>query len=140
MNAVPAMRQYGLGFLSGTTWDPNTGQFGILPEIFGTLYTSFLALILGTAFGVAAAVFLSEGFLGLAVFQLLKLFKVEFHPLLRKLPDQLEGLLKNLIELLAAIPSVVYGLWGLFVVIPLIRPVCNWLHLSWAGSPCSAPP
>jgi phosphate transport system permease protein len=135
MNAVPAMRQYGLGFLTGTTWDPNTGQFGILPEIFGTLYTSFLALILGTAFGVAAAVFLSEGFLALAVFGLLKLFKVEFHPLLRKLPDQAEGLLKNLIELLAAIPSVVYGLWGLFVVIPLIRPVCNWLHLKLGWIP-----
>ncbi len=63
MNAVPAMKQYGLGFLTGTTWDPNTGQFGILPQIWGTLYTSFLALIIGTAFGVAAAIFLSEGFL-----------------------------------------------------------------------------
>jgi phosphate transport system permease protein len=46
------------------------------------------------------------------------------------LPERLEHYLKNLIELLAAIPSVVYGLWGLFVVIPLIRPVCNWLHLN----------
>jgi len=45
-------------------------------------------------------------------------------------PDQIENLLRNLIELLAAIPSVVYGLWGLFVVIPLIRPACNWLHLK----------
>src|ERR1700690_1663681 len=53
--AVPAVRQYGFGFLVGTTWDPNTGQLGILPEIWGTLYTSFLALLIGTAFGVAAA-------------------------------------------------------------------------------------
>ena len=52
-----------------------------------------------------------------------------------QLPEQLEHLLKNLIELLAAIPSVVYGLWGLFVVIPLIRPVCNWLHLKLGWIP-----
>ena len=52
-----------------------------------------------------------------------------------KLPDRLERLLKNLVELLAAIPSVVYGLWGLFVVIPLIRPMCNWLHLKLGWIP-----
>lgn len=130
MTAVPAVRQYGLGFLTGTTWDPNRGQFGIRPEIWGTLYTSLLALVIGTAFGVAAALFLSEGYLGQFVFGILKTFKVHFHPVWGKLPDQMENLLRNLIELLAAIPSVVYGLWGLFVVIPLIRPMCNWLHLK----------
>jgi len=134
-NAVPAMQQYGLGFLAGTTWDPNTGQFGILPEIWGTLYTSFLALLIGTAFGVAAAIFLSEGFLGQAVFRILKAFGLQFHPLLAKLPDRMEVTLKNLIELLAAIPSVVYGLWGLFVIIPLIRPACNWLNLKLGWIP-----
>jgi len=130
LKAVPAMRQYGFGFLAGTTWDPNTGQFGILPEIWGTLYTSFLALLIGTAFGVAAAIFLSEGFLAQAVFLILKTFRLQFHPMLARLPDRMEGLLKNLIELLAAIPSVVYGLWGLFVIIPLIRPACNWLNMK----------
>ncbi len=133
--AVPAMRQYGFGFLSGTTWDPNTGQFGILPEIWGTLYTSFLALLIGTAFGVAAAIFLSEGFLAQAVFVVLKTFKLHLHPMFAKLPDQMEALLKNLIELLAAIPSVVYGLWGLFVVIPLIRPACNWINMKLGWIP-----
>jgi phosphate transport system permease protein len=133
--AVPAMRQYGLGFLAGTTWDPNTGQFGILPEIWGTLYTSFLALLIGTAFGVAAAIFLSEGFLAQAVFRTLKAFGLQFHPMLGNLPDRVEDLLKNLIELLAAIPSVVYGLWGLFVIIPLIRPACNWLNLKLGWIP-----
>ncbi len=59
--AVPAMRSTGCGFLTGRVWDPNAGQFGILAEIWGTLYTSMLALIFGTLFGVAAAVFLSEG-------------------------------------------------------------------------------
>ena len=91
------------------------------------------ALILGTAFGVAAAIFLAEGFMADGVIALLKIFKLQFHPFWGKLPEQAENLLRNLIELLAAIPSVVYGLWGMFVVIPLIRPVCNWLHakLGW---------
>ena len=128
--AAPAIRQYGLGFLTTRTWDPNQEQYGILPEIWGTMYTSVLALGIGTAFGVAAAVFLSEGYLGEFVFSILKIFHVEFHPFWGKLPERMEDILKNLVELLAAIPSVVYGLWGLFVVIPLIRPVCNWLHLK----------
>jgi phosphate transport system permease protein len=135
VSAVPAMRQYGLGFLFGTTWDPQTGQYGILPEIWGTLYTSLIALILGTAFGVAAAVFLSERFLGQFVFTILKAVRLEARPVLAKLPDRLEAWLGNLIELLAAIPSVVYGLWGLFVVIPLIRPACNWLNLKLGWIP-----
>jgi len=131
--AVPAMKQYGLGFLTGTTWDPNKDQFAVLPEIWGTLYTALLALIVGTAFGLAAAIFLSEGYLAETVFRLLKIFDLDASPSWSRLPDQLELLLKNLIELLAAIPSVVYGLWGLFVVIPMLRPVCNWMHdrMSW---------
>jgi len=70
----------------------------------------------GTAFGVAAAVFLAEGFVAEYVFALLKIFKLQFHPVWGKLPEQVDNVLRNLIELLAAIPSVVYGLWGLFVV------------------------
>jgi len=130
LSAIPAVQRYGLSFLVGRVWDPNTERYGILAEIWGTLYTSTLALVLGTAFGVAAAVFLSEGYLGQAVFGLLRRLRLHLHPIWGRLPDQLEHLLKNLIELLAAIPSVVYGLWGLFVVIPLIRPMCNWLHLK----------
>jgi phosphate transport system permease protein len=127
------MQQYGFGFLTGSTWDPNKDQFSVLPEVWGTLYTSVLALILGTAFGVGAAIFLSEGYLAEGVFRLLKVMNLHLSPTWGKVPDQVELLLKNLIELLAAIPSVVYGLWGLFVVIPMIRPVCNWLHdnMSW---------
>jgi len=131
--AFPAIQQYGLGFLTGTTWDPNTGVYSILPEIWGTLYTAFLALIGGTILGVAVAIFLSEGYLGRYIFDFLKILGVQFHPFWGRLPDRLEGLLKNLVELLAAIPSVVYGLWGLFIIIPLIRPGANWLHenLGW---------
>jgi phosphate transport system permease protein len=133
--AFPAMGQYGVRFLLDTTWDPNTGQFGILPEIWGTLYTSLLALCIGTGFGVAAAIFLSEGFLGQFVFQVLKVFRLHLRTPWAQLPDRFEGFLKNLIELLAAIPSVVYGLWGLFVVIPLIRPACEWVHLKMGWIP-----
>ncbi|MBF0465358.1 MAG: phosphate ABC transporter permease subunit PstC [Nitrospirae bacterium] len=142
--ALPAMSQYGIKFLTETTWDPLTENYGILPEIWGTLYTSFLALIAGSFFGVAAAIFLSEGFLGQAIFVVLKIFKIETCPVFSKLPEQLDGLLRNLIELLAAIPSVVYGLWGIFVLIPAIRPVCNWFNskLGWVvffGTPLSGP-
>jgi phosphate transport system permease protein len=133
--AAPAMRQHGLGFLVGKVWDPNQATYGILPEIWGTLYSSLLALLIGGAFGVAAAIFLSEGFLAQGVFALLKTLKVEYHPFWRGLPDRIEDLLRNLIELLAAIPSVVYGLWGLFVVIPLLRPPANWLHLKLGWVP-----
>jgi phosphate transport system permease protein len=131
--AVPAIRSLGPRFLTGRVWDANASQFGILAPIWGTLYTSILALILGSLAGVAAAVFLSEGFLSSAVFGVLRRFNLHLNPVTRNLPDQLERLLKELIELLAAIPSVVYGLWGIFVVIPLIRPYCNWLHekLGW---------
>ena len=131
--AMPAMQQYGLPFLTGTTWDPNKDQFAVLPEVWGTLYTSLLALLVGTLFGLAAAIFLSEGYLAEGVFGLLKIFNLHVSPSWSRLPDRVELFLKNLIELLAAIPSVVYGLWGLFVVIPMIRPACNWLHdnMSW---------
>jgi phosphate transport system permease protein len=109
--AAPAIEKYGLHFLTSTTWDVNKGQFGVLPEIWGTLYSSLLALILGGFFGVAIAIFLTQDFL----------------------PPKLELVFKNIIELLAAIPSVVYGLWGLFVLIPAIRPIATWLHdyLGW---------
>jgi len=135
--AWPAIEKSGLSFITGTTWDPNTndgqGEFSIFPEIWGTLYSSLLALLIGGFFGVSVAVFLSEGFLSDFVFGCLKLFNLQFHPFWGGLPQKLEGVLKNIVELLAAIPSVVYGLWGIFVVIPAIRPAANWLHehLGW---------
>jgi phosphate transport system permease protein len=143
-DAAPAMRQYGLRFFTTRQWDPNKDQYGILPEIWGTMYTSVLALVIGGAFGVAAAVFLSEGYLGGFVFAVLKTFRVQFHPFWGKLPERVEDVLKNLVELLAAIPSVVYGLWGYFIIIPLIRPACNWVHvkMGWFapfGTPLAGP-
>jgi phosphate transport system permease protein len=109
--AAPAMQTYGLSFLTSTTWDVNQGRFGVLPAIWGTLYSSALALLLGGFFGVSIAIFLTQDFL----------------------PPKIELIFKNIVELLAAIPSVVYGLWGIFVVIPTIRPAADWLyqHFSW---------
>ena len=128
VSAVPAVRQYGLGFITGRVWDPNTERYGILAEIWGTIHLRVAGS--GTAFGLAAAIFLSE-----LPWQACAVRGMKTHPVWGQLPDKLERLLKNLIELLAAIPSVVYGLWGLFVVIPPIRPLCNWLHLKLGWVP-----
>jgi phosphate transport system permease protein len=138
--AAPAIREHGTGFLTGRTWDPNQGRFAILPEIWGTLYTSLLALLFGSVFGIAAAIYLSEGFLGQLTYDALKKLHLELNPLFIRLPAQLEGALKNLVELLAAIPSVVYGLWGLFVVIPRIRPLCGWLNAKLSFIPFFSTP
>jgi phosphate transport system permease protein len=131
--ALPAMRAYGTGFIIRSAWDVNRQSFGILPQIFGTLYTSMIGLVVGTIFGVAVAIFLSEGFLASFVDRLLKVVGYAEHPWFGTLPTRIEAILKNAVELLAAIPSVVYGLWGIFVVIPLVRPVADWLntHLGW---------
>ena len=133
--ALPALKSRGLNFLTGTVWDPNEDVYGILPHIWGTLYSSVLALMIGTVFGLAVAIFLSERFLSSLVFSILKIFGLQFHRFWGGLPDKLEGLLKNLVELLAAIPSVVYGLWGIVVLIPLLRPCCDWLHYQFPAIP-----
>src|SRR5215470_18162460 len=88
--AVPAFREYGLSFISGTTWDPNKSRYAILPEIWGTLYTSLLALVIGSAFGVAAAIFLSERYLGELVYRMLRTLGLHAHPFWGKFPDRLE--------------------------------------------------
>ena len=99
------MRDYGIGFLVSTTWDVGRQQFGILPHIWGTLYSSLLALAVGGFFGIAMAIFLTQDFL----------------------PPRLAQVFRTIVELLAAIPSVVYGLWGLFFVVPAMRPAAAWL-------------
>ena len=109
--ALPYFPDLGLKFLFTSTWDSGEDIYGILPQIWGTLYSSFLALVIGGFFGITIAIFVTQDFL----------------------PHKVEFILKNIIELLAAIPSVVYGLWGIYVLIPLIRPMANFLHahLGW---------
>ncbi len=131
--ALPAIHTYGASFMIGTTWDANRDNFGILPAIFGTVYSSVLGLIIGTAFGLAIAIFLSEGFLSLGIDAAVRSVGLEDSSFWGGLPNRIENLLRVTIELLAAIPSVVYGLWGIFVVIPMVRPLAQWLHghLGW---------
>lgn len=93
--AAPALRHFGAGFLAGTDWNPVTDQFGALPAIFGTVATSFLALVIALPVGVAVAFILAE----------------PGHSAIR-------GWIGTGIELLAAIPSVVYGIWALYVLAP----------------------
>ena len=109
--AAPAISEHGLGFITGTTWNAGKGEFGVLPEIWGTLYSSLLALLLGGVFGIAIAVFLTQDFIH----------------------HRLATVFRTIVEMLAAIPSVVFGLWGIYVLIPLIKPVAAWLHehLGW---------
>lgn len=106
IQAGPAFSHSGLGFITGTTWNPSTEEFGVLPEIWGTLYSSLLALIIGGLFGISMAIFLTQDFIH----------------------ARLAVVFRTIVEMLAAIPSVVYGLWGIYVVIPALRPIANWLH------------
>src|SRR5215469_593968 len=131
--AMPSIHAYGLQFLRGTVWDANRARFGILPAIIGTLYSSILGLAIGTVFGLAIAIFLSEHFLSVRLDAMLRVLGFLEDSWLSYLPDKIENVLKVTIELLAAIPSVVYGLWGIFVVIPFVRPPADWLHshLGW---------
>jgi phosphate transport system permease protein len=95
----PAFKALGLvEYLLGTTWDPVSGSFGALPFIYGTLVTSLVAIAVAVPISVGLALFLSE--MG---------------------PKRLRPLVGFAIETLASIPSVVYGLWGLFVLVPLLR-------------------
>jgi phosphate transport system permease protein len=111
--ASQSLQQFGLRFILGQEWDPVREVFGALPFIFGTLITSAIALVLAGLVGVGAAIFLAE----LA-------------------PRPLQALLSFVVELLAAIPSVVYGVWGLFVFAPFLREdVVPGLRagLGWTG-------
>ncbi len=93
-----SIQKFGLAFWRTDTWDPVAGEFGALPFIWGTLYSSVLALIIATPIALGIAVFISE-----------------------LCPARLRQPLVFLTELLAAIPSIVYGLWGIFVLVPLVR-------------------
>ncbi len=97
-NSALARKAFGFRFLIDQVWDPVAGNFGALTFLFGTLLTSFLALLIAVPLGVGAALFLSE----LA-------------------PRRISDLLAFLTELLAAVPSVIYGLLGIFVLVPLVR-------------------
>jgi phosphate transport system permease protein len=94
----PSIQKFGLNFWRTEVWDPVAGEFGAYPFIWGTLYSSILALLLAAPISLGIAVFISE-----------------------LSPNRLKPVLVFLTELLAAIPSIVYGLWGMFVLVPAVR-------------------
>lgn len=109
--AVPALKEFGLGFLWTMEWNPVKNIYGILPQIYGTLVSSLVAIVLAMPLGVGIAIFLNE----------------DIAPKVVRVP------ISFAIELLAAIPSVVYGLWGISVLLPALRPLMRGLHqnLGW---------
>lgn len=120
--ALPLLQKEGVsGFLFGTDWDVAHEVFGAWPLVFGTIVTSVIALIIGVPVAVSAAIYITE----LA-------------------PARLRGGLALLLDLLAAVPSVVYGLWGVFILIPTLKPVEQWiaetfLHVPFLGGAVNGP-
>jgi phosphate transport system permease protein len=111
VGGAPALQKEGLGFLFGLEWNPGTNVYQALPFIAGTFFTALGALVLAVPLSVAAALFIAE-----------------------YAPRWLATPVGYLIELLAAIPSVVYGLWGIFVLIPAVRAFEQWF-VSVTGVP-----
>lgn len=97
-NSLPTIQRFGFGFLTGTEWNPAMDKYGALPFVYGTVVSSLIALVLAVPVSVGVAIFLTE-----------------------QAPPVIARPIAFLVELLAAIPSVVYGLWGIFVLAPFIR-------------------
>jgi phosphate transport system permease protein len=113
-----SIREFGFEFWSSSDWDPVSGEFGAFPFIWGTLYSSVLALVIATPVALGIAIFLTE-----------------------LCPDRLRAPLVFLTELLASIPSIVYGLWGVFVLVPLVRELQTALPEAVRALPMfSGPP
>ena len=113
IESIPAIRQSGLGFLFSTEWDPVKNVYGALPVISGTVVSALRSLLIAVPLGLGTAIFLSEDFI----------------------PLNIRTVLIFLVELLAAIPSVVYGLWGIFVLIPILKPFGVWLNANFGWFP-----
>ncbi len=108
--SAPSLAKFGFRFITASDWDPVAGKFGALPLIYGTVVSSAIALLLAVPLGVGVAVFLSE-----------------------IAPKELKTIVGFLVELLAGIPSVIYGLWGIFVLAPWVMTVlAPWLN-RWLG-------
>lgn len=111
VQSVPSMKSLGVKFLWGKVWDPVQNIYGAFPFLIGTLLTSFIALIISLPFSYAIAIYLGE-----------------YNP-----KGWLSNLLKNTIELIAAVPSIIYGFWGLFVLVPLVRMLEAKIHVAPYG-------
>jgi phosphate transport system permease protein len=117
-HATPAISKFGLGFLFNTTWQPNFGEFGAGSLLFGTAVSSFMALLLGAPIAISIGLYLS---------------------LLA--PVTVRGVVAPLVELLAAIPSVILGFWGILVLAPFVHEYIEpWLHRTLGFIPLFGPP
>ncbi|PSH03799.1 MAG: phosphate ABC transporter permease subunit PstC [Acidobacteria bacterium] len=108
-----SIAKFGFSFFTGSNWDPVAGDFGAMPFIYGTLVSSLAGLVLAVPLAVGVAIFVTE-----------------------LCPRFLRSIVSFTVELLAAIPSVIYGLWGIFVLAPILREyVQPWLskYLGWTG-------
>lgn len=99
VESIPSLKALGVSYLWGKVWDPVADVYGAFPFLLGTLLTSFLALIISIPFSFGIAIFLGE-----------------YYP-----KGWFSNLIKNTVELIAAVPSVIYGFWGLFVLVPIVR-------------------
>jgi len=99
LNSLPSIKEFGLSFFTGATWDPVNGKFGALAFLMGTLLTSILSLLISIPFSLSISILISDYIKGGLLSSILQIFT----------------------ELVAGIPSVVIGLWGLFVLVPLVR-------------------
>jgi phosphate transport system permease protein len=116
--ASPALSKFGIGFVTDTTWEANRGIFGAGTVIFGTLVSSFMALLIATPLGIAIGLYLA----------LLTTSRVR-------------AILGPLVEMLAAVPSVILGFWGILVLAPFIKAhVEPWLHSTLGFLPIFGPP
>ena len=111
--AAPSIQKFGLDFLTNSKWVPNRNIYGVSPFLIGTVVSSVIALIFALPLGLSIAIFLSEDFLPLPVRQVVRFT----------------------VEMLAAIPSVVYGLWGIFVVIPIVQGFGAWAVVAFKNIP-----
>jgi len=109
-DSMLSIRQFGFGFLTGRQWNPIKGEFGALPFIYGTVVSSLIALLISVPFSLGIAIFLVE-----------------------QAPHYIAKPVGFLVELLAAIPSVVYGLWGIFVLAPVLRVHVEPALAKWLG-------
>ena len=117
--SLESMGRYGLEFLVTSNWNPVDDEYGAGAAIYGTLITSLLALLIAVPLGVGTAIFITENII----------------------PPKIRNVIGLMVELLAAIPSVVLGLWAIFVMEPFIRPVLEFLHTTFAWLPIfSTPP
>jgi len=119
VDARLSLQQFGIGFLTSSTWDPVADQFGALPFIYGTVVSSLIAMLIAVPLSIGAAIFLVEVARG-----------------------WVRTVLSFLIEALAAVPSVVYGVWGIFVLVPwLLQHIAQPLAEQWGDVlPVFAPP